>query len=335
MTYERDLARLLDHWLADGPVVVADRVIDDVASRIVRQPQRPAWRLLTWRIPSMPSTFKVAVAALAVVAAATGLLLITRPRSSGPAGLPASATPSVGASATHAPTASPSARVAVCEDDLPGCEGPLAAGAHGSAHFAPRLIHYDTPAGWTNSIDTSTIYKLDGPGGASILLWTDISIEDQTPTSCEPAAKSGRAAPLAADWVAYLTSHPGLVTTAPAEFDFPGNRDEGTQALEITLDPGWNQSCPGRTVPEVLFIAHPTEPAAAYGVTSADRVRVIVFDTGSYGPHTVLVEVYGPRDDAGFAATLGITDPVLKSFVFGCGPGAGYGPCSGYPHVSP
>ena len=55
MTQQRDIERLLDRWFAEGPSVVADRVIDVVADRIERQPQRPAWRL-AWRSDASTST---------------------------------------------------------------------------------------------------------------------------------------------------------------------------------------------------------------------------------------------------------------------------------------
>lgn len=44
MTFERDIERLLDAWLEDGPTVVSDRAMDVVGHRIDRQRQRPAWR---------------------------------------------------------------------------------------------------------------------------------------------------------------------------------------------------------------------------------------------------------------------------------------------------
>ena len=50
MNQRRDIERLLDHWFADGPTQAPDRVLDVVADRIERQPQRPAWRL-HWRHP--------------------------------------------------------------------------------------------------------------------------------------------------------------------------------------------------------------------------------------------------------------------------------------------
>jgi len=335
MTHERDLERLLDSWFAEGPLVVADRVIDDTTDRIARQPQRPAWRLRLWRFPTMSMRIRIAVVvgALVVAALASGVLSIgggsqppsrsvSVPPSFAPAG--SGVAPSDSAAAIH------------CEDDLPGCTGPLAAGSHGSAHFAPRLIHYETPEGWTNSIDTSTIYKLDAPNdAASILIWTDVSFEDQRPTSCEAVAKSGGTNfPKAADWLTYLQRLPGLVTH-PVKFDFTGSTDKDTWALDIAVDPAWTQACPGRQVPEVLFIAHTAPPRAAYGVRAGDRVRLIVFDTTSYGDHTVLVEIYGPGDDARFAQTMRVVQPVLDSFAFGCGPSAGYGPCSGYASSAP
>jgi len=44
MTQQRDIDHLLDQWFSDGPTHTPDRVIDVVADRIERQPQRPAWR---------------------------------------------------------------------------------------------------------------------------------------------------------------------------------------------------------------------------------------------------------------------------------------------------
>ena len=66
MTQPRDIERLLDQWFADGSSVAPDRVIDIVADRIERQPQRPAWRL-DWRHLSMNPLAKAGVAIAAVV----------------------------------------------------------------------------------------------------------------------------------------------------------------------------------------------------------------------------------------------------------------------------
>jgi hypothetical protein len=332
MNQQRDIERLLDHWFEHGPDQAPDRVVDIVTNRIERQSQRPAWRLQRRPFP-VNAYSKIAVAAAAaLIAAVIGFNLLKG--SSTSVGAP-SATPGASArpspSATSSASATPSAGF-VCEDDLAGCAGPLQAGAHGSSLFGPRLIHYVTPAGWTNSIDTTTIYKLDSPGGGtSILLWTGVSIEDQTPTSCEPVVMAGGNSPSAAQWVSYLSSHRGLVTTTPSPANFPGDRDKNGQSMNISMDPAWTQTCPGRTGPEVMFIAHTSQPSAVYGVGPADRLHLVVLDTVSYGPATVLTEVYGPSDEAGFSAAVDLARGVMDTFVFGCGPGAGYGPCSGYP----
>ena len=46
MNAERsDFDRALRTWFEDGPTVMADRVVDVIADRIARQPQRRKWRL--------------------------------------------------------------------------------------------------------------------------------------------------------------------------------------------------------------------------------------------------------------------------------------------------
>jgi DNA-binding beta-propeller fold protein YncE len=66
MTHDRDIERLLGHWLGDGPTQAPDRVLDIVADRIERQAQRPAWRL-DWRHLNMNAYAKLAIAAAAVL----------------------------------------------------------------------------------------------------------------------------------------------------------------------------------------------------------------------------------------------------------------------------
>ncbi|MFL5689810.1 MAG: hypothetical protein ACJ77I_12540 [Chloroflexota bacterium] len=337
MSERSDIDHVVRHWMSDGPSTMPDRVVDAVADRISRQPQRRTWRLVR-RLPMNPILKLGAAVAAALIIAVVGWNLFPGQPGSGSLPSPSlspstSPSPSPTLGASIAPTATPEA--VRCEDDLPGCAGPLEAGAHGSSLFAPRLIHYVTPAGWTNSIDTPSIYKLDAPDGrTSILLWTDVSIEDQTPTSCEPVARAGGVTPSATAWISYLTSHPGLVTTTPVKADFPGRTEQNGQSIDIAIDPGWTQTCPGRSEPVVQFLAHPGTPASVYGVGSTGKVHLVVVDTTSYGPRTVVIEVYGPSDDTAFADVVDLARDVMDTFVFGCGPGTGYGPCSGYPQPS-
>ena len=219
-----------------------------------------------------------------------------------------------------APSATPGA--VRCEDDIPGCAGPLEAGEHGSSFFAPRLIHYVTPAGWTNSIDTPSIYKLDAPDGAtSILLWTDVSIADQTPTSCEPVAKAGGVAPSAAacDLVPDVPSGSGHHDTVHRPTSLAA--ETNGQSIDISMDPGWTQTCPGRSEPEVMFIAHVARHRRCTASGPPPGCISSALDTTSYGERTVVIEVYGPTDDAGFSAAVELASGVMDTLRVRLWPG--------------
>jgi len=72
MNEDRDLDRLLDAWFAEGPVQVADRMIDGTANRIARQRQVPAWRLRSWRFPTMSTPIKLVAIGAALLAVLVG-----------------------------------------------------------------------------------------------------------------------------------------------------------------------------------------------------------------------------------------------------------------------
>ena len=72
MNEDRDLNRLLDAWFAEGPVQVADRVVDGTADRIARQRQLPAWRLRSWRFPTMSTPLKLVAIGAALLAVLAG-----------------------------------------------------------------------------------------------------------------------------------------------------------------------------------------------------------------------------------------------------------------------
>jgi hypothetical protein len=109
MTNDRQIDRLLDAWFTEGPIAVSDRVIDDVAARLTRQPQRPAWRLQPWRFPTVSTPLKAVLIGAAIVAAlfAGSVLLVGGPRPA-PAPVPTpTATPTAAPTPTSAPTATP------------------------------------------------------------------------------------------------------------------------------------------------------------------------------------------------------------------------------------
>ncbi len=101
MTHERDIDRLLDLWLIDGPTQVADRVILEVADRVDRQPQRPAWRLFRRPTPMTSSVRWAAVLVAVALIAAVGFVVIGRR----PSDSDISASPTPTSSAESSPAA--------------------------------------------------------------------------------------------------------------------------------------------------------------------------------------------------------------------------------------
>jgi hypothetical protein len=307
MTHERDIDTLLDNWLDDGPTQSPDRVMDTVVDRIARQGQRPRWRFITWRaIPVIVSRPLLAGTA-AVLIVGLAAVTVLRPGESGTGGSDASPVPSPTVSAAASPSSSPSP--IACEDNLPGCAGPLAAGSHSSSSFQPALT-YQTTVGWTNVIDTSTIFKLDSTGGQPyILVWADARIPQQS-ASCDAVAKPG-AGHTTADWMTFVTTHPGLKASAPVAVDFGGGIIGQSVDLEVAAT--WKTTCPTHTGPYVMVsVADGSE----YGVPSDQRLHLTSVDVGG---KTLVMEAYGPVDAAGFATTLQIVSPVIASMRFAGG----------------
>jgi hypothetical protein len=123
MTQPRDIDRLLDLWLSDGSSVAPDRVLDVVADRIDRQPQRPAWRL-DRRLSTLNTYAKIAVAAAVLIVAVIGYNLL--PGSSSVGGPPPNATPLPTASPLPSPTAAAAAGVTMVDPAAPGSDIPTA-----------------------------------------------------------------------------------------------------------------------------------------------------------------------------------------------------------------
>lgn len=151
MNQPRDIEHLLDQWFADGSSVAPDRVIDIVADRIERQPQRPSWRL-DWRHLTMNTTYKLATAIVAIaIIGVIGYNLLPG-RSTGVGG------PAPTASPTATPIATPTARPSVTPTATPAASGPealpegvLIGGRYSiKALDAPSTVSVlaTVPAGW-------------------------------------------------------------------------------------------------------------------------------------------------------------------------------------------
>ena len=309
MTSERDIERVLDHWFAERPTQVADRVLDEVADRIARQPQQPAWRVPR-RDSHMNINLKALVAIAAIVVVAVAGFAVLRPSSSG-IGVPA---------ATEAPTvtASPTASTSAidCQEGIRGCVGPLAAGIHYSSRFEPAFSYETTSAvagEWHNDLDSPAIYEIDrgDPVDQYVLLWSDASIVDPNDQcSTNPAPGLGRKA---ADWIDFVTNHPGIDASEPVNIDFGGVT---AQQVELAVAHSWTYGCggDGHTGFYVSLLTQDVEGRPSeYGLPSDQRLLFTVVDVGD---RTVVILSYGPPDADAFAAGMGNIRDLVATFRF-------------------
>src|SRR5215207_10474333 len=101
MNQRSDIDRVLEIWMADGPAVIPDRVVDVVAARIGVQRQRRAWPF-QGRPFVTPLKLAAALAAAIVVAVVGYGLLPKGPSVGAPSSVPAPTSTPV---ATTAPLA--------------------------------------------------------------------------------------------------------------------------------------------------------------------------------------------------------------------------------------
>jgi hypothetical protein len=319
MTHDRDLERLLDRWLADGPSIAADRVIDDVASRIVRQRQRPAWRLRPWRFPTMSTPIKLVAAGAALLIAILGGAALMggggRPAAPIPTATPSpSPSPSPSIVAAASPSAAASAGAAFpawwpATGDRQGA-GILTAGSHTAKSFLPPFT-FRVPEGWINDHDSADIFAM---------------LPD-TPTNQAALARSGSAAqaiemgPLRSPWfvcksienntgdtaaqmVAAARANDALAITGLADVAIGGLT--GKQ-FDVRLNPDWTGTCP----------PSPDDPPDLNLAES--RSRVVLLDAASRG---VIVIFVGSVTAADFEPFLAEAMPIVESFAFDVGPTA-------------
>jgi hypothetical protein len=305
MTSDRDIERVLDRWFAERPAQVADRVLDEVADRIARQSQPPAWRL-PWRDSHVNSYLKplLAVAAVVVIAVA-GIAYLGQPSRSGVggAGSPAlSPSPSASALPSVAPSAGAVLPPWYSTSETPTGAGILPAGSQTTQSFNPAFT-FSVPEGWVNDTDDRDYYGLfpDTPANeaefaASGLLANGILMgyppggspyfvcdawEDHQGTAAEVAAS--------------IAANDALATSEPIDVTIGGMT--GKQ-IDVQLDPEWTESCPG-------------EPP---GTDLGDqRTRGILLDTQDRG---VIVMFVGSSQPDGHEAFLAEAMPIIESFEF-------------------
>jgi hypothetical protein len=297
MTSERDIERLLDHWLAERPTQVADRVLDEVADQIARQPQQPAWRV-SWRDTHVIGYFKPLAAVAAVILVAVVGFAVLRPSSGPNVGGPASPSPTLSPTSSPSPSASfayPSSAI-------------LPAGSHAPKQFDPAFT-FTVPEGWINDGDAAEYYSLfpDTPANQAEFARTgnpanNMVIASQLPRPyfvCE-AWEDNRGA-TAAEMAAAVTGNEAITTTGLVDVAIGGLT--GKQ-FDVRLDPDWTETCPDGT---------PTSTVAD------QRARAMFLDRpGS----PVLVMFVVSLHAADHEALLAEAMPIVESFQFDLGPEA-------------
>ena len=329
MNTERpDFDRALRNWFEDGPTVMSDRVVDDIAARIARKRQKRTWRRLGRPFVETPAKLAIAAAAVLVVGFMGWQFLPGDVDNGGPGSSP---TPIPSIEPTPTPAVAQSQTPVACEDDLAGCAGPLAAGAHQSAQFAPPF-DFVTGEGWSNTIDLEMIYALNNvplTTADPILVWSDVVPAEKT-AACVLQPKAGVGTTVEA-WVGYLTTHPGLVATNVHTASLNGST---AQVLDLRSNATWTSPCEDDIASNSVPIMKSTasSPADGYGVSEDARMRIYVVGVAN---QTVLVTIYSYQGgDAAFPAVVALADPVVASFSWACKDDSPPGPCWGVPDAS-
>lgn len=313
MTRERDIDRILDHWFTERPTQVADRVLDEVADRIARQPQQPAWRVPRRDI-HVQANLKLFLAAAAVIVIAIAGVVVLRPGSGSGVGGTATPSPSAPSSTSPSPSsASPSTRILPTWYSTTESSGAgiLAAGSHTTASFDPGFS-FTVPDGWVNDNDQSGYFGLfpDTPGNKAEwgrsegLADSFIMGFNSSPYFvCESLEDNSGAT--AAEIVTAVGKNEILMSSEPVDITIGGLT--GKQ-VDVRVDPDWTGTCPN-------------DPS---GFDPKDgRARGILLDTPDRGVLVMFISSLHSADHDAFVAKM---MPIVESFDFDLGSGASPSP---------
>lgn len=312
MTTDREIERILDRWLADGPSDAPDRIVDGLADRIARVGQRPAVRL-DRRPFQMNLPVKLAwLAAAVVVVAVAGYALLPRPAVNvgGPSPTPTLSSPAP--TPTARPTPAPTAFV--CDDGgTTACAGDLAPGTHASKAFSPAFsftLPADSPLGpWRNTFDIGRTYTLRPPGGTySFLVYSQNAIPEQT-DACTPQKKAGAADTVDA-WVSYLTTHPGLVVSATKPVTIGGHAGK---VVTFQRAASWTKTCPKSIGPAIMILTDSGATPARVKFVDDQVESFFIVDVDG---RTVIVNVESAPSAIVHEDDLAAAQPIIDSIAF-------------------
>jgi len=300
MNTERpDFGRALRAWFEDGPTVMNDRVVDDIAVRIARQPQRRTWRL---RGRPFVTTYAKLAAGLAavVLVAVVGWQLLPRPLAT------AGSSPAPSSRATSEVTAVPALR-----------NGSMAPGTYGLNPLAsePALrILADVPAGW-QGYGSFAILGPKGTGSpdgigigfvATSGLFRDPCHWDLKGDHSWPQPPDITVGPSVDDLVRALAANKAYTSTAPLDTSLGGFR--GKQ-LELQL-PSDIAACDKDSGGSSRYMVFSGVDGGLYAQGPANRFRLTIVDVAGTRLIAVLVDYAATS-----AADRSVAQEILDSLV--------------------
>lgn len=213
-----------------------------------------------------------------------------------------------------------------CTDDQGWCLGDLTAGTHKSVVFTPFVpasawtfaygkFTYTVPAGWVNTGDCPwcyTLAKQGAPENTNINIWTDAVAHAQDP-QCSGGAEPG-VGRTADEIVTWLTTLPGLVTSAPAPITVGGLSG---RVVDLSVQPTWTATC------EYAYTAGLPLVSTFYGATAGNdfdwniqgegRTRIIALALGDGRALVINIEAQNKAD---YDALLPGAMEVVNTFTF-------------------
>lgn len=251
MNHLPDVEPVLRAYLADTGDRAPDRVLEDVAARIAREPRR-AWRLRGRPFVQTYVKLAAGLAAVFIVAVVAWQLL---PGIADPGNQPTpTAVPTATAGPTTAATAvpsTPSAAITCPTWYTSGCgegAGILAPGGNTTRRFVPAFT-FTVAEGWVNDLDGRAFYGMfpDTPDNRAEFASTGnthgVLFASALPSPyffCD--AWEDNIGETAADMAAVMMTNEALSTTGVVDVAIGGLI--GKQ-LDVRLNPDWTESCPG------------------------------------------------------------------------------------------
>jgi hypothetical protein len=252
MTQAHDTDRLINAFLAEGPVELADRSYEAVRDTIERTHQRQV--IGGWSVSDVSSSARLAlVAAAVVIAFVAGVGIVSRPEVGG----------------ARPPIESPSPSVSPSPIPLPADSEALKAGTYELAPGFPVALTFDVPVGWSECsqhvVEQAVCAAGDNPAlsGASVSF---LIVENVVADPCVARGLDPPVGPSVDDLAAAIAGLKGFDASTPVAITVDGH--DGKELVVVAPD---SSSCDLST----WLTANRTN---GVGVGEINRLRIVDVD---------------------------------------------------------